>query len=1251
MAIDLTRELFEVQKLSPEVARTWDPDLHRERRLLVPIQVDALAVRSEGGTWADCRMRSPEGLGTDEKPPRSIDLLPEPFADLDEARARGVYLHWAMPDALLRLDATGEDAENPQPPALPDRWLVVRVWTPRGAVRRSRTAWILDARTPDGAVPLSAWTPATPAGEPITGFGTGDPAWSAYYDNTADRFAFYDDMAGVTGSVSYLVCGWYAVADEDPIGGADISTWAGFHARMDELGWNADQIQPDDDAEPDTESVAARVGALYQGLEVRDAVLAADGRVTTADGRALVRKSLLPVRDAYRAKEGGWPERVLLHGAVAGIGWPSPLGNGESGELGGPPPASSIRVAFAPSGPEALGAVVAAARSDAGSEDAVAALAMGVLPELDDESALARLDVSLHQAAFASRKADDNGAETIWQGPARGPYQVPDPPHRTKAGSRVLKGKKRARPGAEKLRRMKDQDSPFVRRGMSIKDLMGKHGSRSDPDALDQGEWVTVARAAPRWFQPADPVILVQGAKRSLKYGGDGRFSEDGRLPCRLSDQPVRAVSVRRAESDAPLRIKVLAEEILDRGLNHGGVPPACDVLLRELVVLDPGSAPVIADRVIDRDSMEVSTAVTDGMRTRQTEDVLTEQTAWWATYDPRVSRAGIEEFSGLEGTLPCPLAFRPSNRPWAPMHLDWEVDYLPSTEGVRDWTLDEIDHELTGTVPEEEAEALRLSGRCLLTSGIADAAARTVRAAQEAAARSGGTGDIPPDTFIAWHSVIARMLVGEINALTGEQDELSSLADTLEDMDVLSGALEHFHLRLRRDVPDDAPLEGAIPEDFVALRAGTLRLRRVRLVDGFGQVLWLAGSGVDTRVDPGRLLLSESAALPAAPGHFAAPPRFTAPARLWFRWVRPEDPEAEATPDNGPVCGWLLPDHLDGALEFFDAAGAALGQLRLHPDLGAAWELAPGRPSTVGGTPAAAIGQPQLAGIAQALADLGLDDATEAPGRETALAALLRVIDSTLWTVDPFGRVGEEHLSLLIGHPVAVLRAVIRLEVEEPASDVGNEQVAVPIRLGALTHWEDGLFGYFVGNDFRTFRCVRKEAAEHALDAPPDGFLGPAGTVHSYYERFLDDLTAGGSEGSPVTHPYIDSEGLLWTVPGQTHVLTLLVEPHCVVHATSGVVPRKEIGLRRSWVDGALGAIAPTFRYGPVLRDPREVRMPIAADVGGAWTWTHRTDVDVWAEEPVSHDAGDAMLPPDPAVAQEGWLRLTPDQEGGSDG
>ena len=89
--------------------------------------------------------------------------------------------------------------------------------------------------------------------------------------------------------------------------------------------------------------------------------------------------------------------------------------------------------------------------------------------------------------------------------------------------------------------------------------------------------------------------------------------------------------------------------------------------------------------------------------------------------------------------------------------------------------------------------------------------------------------------------------------------------------------------------------------------------------------------------------------------------PRFQRPSRLAFRFVDPRtldgQPELEARIDQqhaelaiSPVAGWLLPDHVDDALEVFDAAGDPLGQL-LHDELTGAvtWEGAPGRPGPAG--------------------------------------------------------------------------------------------------------------------------------------------------------------------------------------------------------------------------------------------------------------------------------------------------------------
>jgi len=163
----------------------------------------------------------------------------------------------------------------------------------------------------------------------------------------------------------------------------------------------------------------------------------------------------------------------------------------------------------------------------------------------------------------------------------------------------------------------------------------------------------------------------------------------------------------------------------------------------------------------------------------------------------------------------------------------------------------------------------------------------------------------------------------------------------------------------------------------------------------------------------------------------------------------------------------------------------------------------------------------------------------------------------------------------------------------------------------------------------------------------PHQGFLQQINLVPQYYASFADDvanLPVGATSGAtPVTHPYIDTSGVLWIRPNQTINLTLLVEPLTTVHATAGLVPRKEIGMRREWVTGGLAKIAPTFRFGPVLVDPQHIRMPLATDLNGTWVWDYRSDASKWAEDPATNATDNALLGADPPMGIEGWLKLKP--------
>jgi hypothetical protein len=65
------------------------------------------------------------------------------------------------------------------------------------------------------------------------------------------------------------------------------------------------------------------------------------------------------------------------------------------------------------------------------------------------------------------------------------------------------------------------------------------------------------------------------------------------------------------------------------------------------------------------------------------------------------------------------------------------------------------------------------------------------------------------------------------------------------------------------------------------------------------------------------------------------------------------------------------------------------------------------------------------------------------------------------------------------------------------------------------------------------------------------------------------------------------------------------------------------------------------------VLVDPKKVRMPVAVDLHGTWSWDHRTDVTTWENLPVAHATHDAIFPQDAPVGSEGWLRLRPFEPG----
>lgn len=1264
-----TLSLAAAHGLTPATLQSWYPALVRTPRVLVPIELQVLMVRDATLSWADCAMTTPPAAnhGADAPATPAAGLLPPPFTELATPRARGAYLQWYLPSGLT--SGTAEAGTNKASfPAIPDRWLVLRISPGRTPLRRAVTGWVLEAGIePARVTPLANWSepgPATGMQNPLTALGHGDLAWAGYFDNVQNRLGFADlALDEVTGPLSYLVCGWYADPSADPLGSSSVTSLAAFNARMQTLGWELDAGQ--------LAEVVSRRKSYFDVIE------------------QLGLHAVPPQPADYTTNGSWWPQATVFHGATVNIDWP---GASDAAEVGGPPASGAITVAAGNTLAEALAALISTANGKPDEAAIVEALQCGGLAELDQPDGRAKLDAQLHTTSFGSLPGGPPSSEPFTiapSGPPAAPSSTPPAPAPGIFGQQPSSGGKVSGRGEilqqshgrpELLAQPVGQLSvPSGHPGIIAAERVQVGGLSSIITALgggavvpptDPGGNFAADRAVPRFYVPKDPVLLVQGGKRAFTHDSSVQ-TENGMVVCRLT--PVSELSWTMPQ--LPGRFGVFGTDILESGVSNGSVPVECEGLLQETVLLDNGAAPVIAANMAARQNATQGNVTRDNAAfdsATAARNIAVEQTVWTALRNKRVDAAPLLARSGITGMLPAPFAVAQASRPWTPIHLDWSVEFLPSPGGEDDWTLGELDFTLNeGAVIPAAGSGIMCQGRSTLTGGASATLASAILQATNAASRIGGSAPVPAAGIEKHFSELAGVLSASFRALTlgnvtagasapgasgasgSDPALLEDIASALASMDILSCGLNGILTQLRGGLPGDGtsqPAGGIDPTPFFALRAGFLRIVRLRLVDGFGQFVDLCGSSATQAAQ--NYLVSGPLAVPDQPLLLGLPPRFSAPSRAWLRYMSADTPGVEANYQTSPLCGFLVPNHLDASLEFFNADGSAGGALQPDDQDQVTWQGAPGLPSSAGLSPGQALANPYIAQLAAALVDWGGADAGQS--REPALAALLRTIDSTLWAVDPYGHQGDEHTALLLGHPICVMRGLLRLDVAETVLTPEGALAAIAVRLGNLTHWEDGLLGYFINDDYtRLYAADAAIAGMARAVGPNQGFLQQINLVPDYYASFADDVAANATSTTPtpgttpVSHPYVDTTGLLTVRPNQTINLTMLVEPFSAVHATLGLVPRKQIGMRRAWVNAGLTAIAPTFRFGPVLVDPKTIRMPLATGLHGSWVWDNRADAVNWAENPVTNATDNALLGSDPAQAVEGWLKLLPPKPG----
>ena len=373
--------------------------------------------------------------------------------------------------------------------------------------------------------------------------------------------------------------------------------------------------------------------------------------------------------------------------------------------------------------------------------------------------------------------------------------------------------------------------------------------------------------------------------------------------------------------------------------------------------------------------------------------------------------------------------------------------------------------------------------------------------------------------------------------------------------------------------------------EDFLPIRAGEMRIIRLRLIDTFGQT-----NEQLTLSDDKPVLAAESYNNSKSFDRVSLVPRLSQPARLNFRWLaaRENREEFNQHPATTPICGWLIPNYLDQSLDIYDQHGAPLGIVRVNATWGAfPGSLHPINPGDISNT--------HLRKMVQYLLRQG----------QTFLNSFVSTLQTSLINIEPEYFSQHQDTALLIGRPLALVRAKLNLELRGlPAHHQGWNmfrqdlqrnfrqhdkftQVKFPVRLGESQQLNDGLVGFW------------KER--------PDG---------TYDQNYFYAPQVGSD-----THNNIRNNGeginLMQSLDDSSVKVSMLVDVQGKIHATSGILPTKSIDIPKDQYQRAIKRMVATLRTMPVLTQKNAVALTLPSEEGYQWNWVEKQG-GVWNKVPL---------------------------------
>jgi hypothetical protein len=695
-------------------------------------------------------------------------------------------------------------------------------------------------------------------------------------------------------------------------------------------------------------------------------------------------------------------------------------------------------------------------------------------------------------------------------------------------------------------------------------------------------------RSNSRFWSINDPVLLVTGMDKYFE-------NSNTKIICRLSEQLVDGLNV-----DGKI---VNSEDIIEyipKVIENSDIPPIISKLTNELYFIDPTNAPLVAKYAFNS-YVSIN-------------DVLTAiKTSKYST-DKAVSPDGI-----------CINSFRVS---WKPLYIEWSINWYPTflQDNDKNWSFDKDNWSFNGS--KYVYNGTNLSSNPLEYTG---------------------------KTILSNHSTLnfESKINDYIKKYSKNREELKhvdTLLNTIKGWGVLSQRLSGFHDNLitktssQTIVPTD-PLIGqnyqlapfpkhgnqdvnpsnTFPYFFPSL-GGFFGFNKLSVVDIFGCRIDLLSANGNSSQNPNAFVPIVSEQLKPnndvkVSGKFSANQiveqsfGLIQPSRLMMQWVDSENSQKEFAyaKDTNPIAGWIIPNHIEDSILVYSPSGELFGELfGPSKQTPVRWQGIPYSKSSID-TPSK-IPNKYLRNMITNIFETSKVD-------NEYFYNFLKVIDETLWSIEPLNNKSNQNISVLMGRALAIVRMKLELQLDsKPTNNQGwaytlQEKdgdittLDYQVKLGSLDIREDGLLGYYSDDNCDIFNSVHYPSAIKS-------------TKNNYIKK-------------------IEPNNYISLKPnGKPIYLTMLLDPRGSIHARSGILPTKDIQLPSFFIDKAVKNMELLFTTESLLTQKDRIDIPSLSQYQGEWDWISNREKSNNHSSKISFIKDYNQLPTNINII-DGWLHF----------